>query len=38
MDANQLAAVDRLIGSNARLVPWMTDGDLSLFRVERPPR
>ncbi len=35
MNANQLAAVDRLIGSNTRLVPWMTEGDLSVFRVER---
>ena len=38
MNANQLAAVDRLIGSNARIVPWMTEGDLSVCRVERSPR
>jgi hypothetical protein len=38
MNANQLAAVDRLIGSNARIVPWLTEGDLSVCRVERSPR
>lgn len=37
MDPNQLAAVDRLISSNARLVRMTTEGDLNLFRVERPP-
>lgn len=35
MDTHQLAAVDRLIGSNARLVPWTTEADLVLFRVTR---
>jgi hypothetical protein len=38
LNENQLAAVDRLIGSNARIVPWMTEGDFSLSRVERPAR
>jgi hypothetical protein len=38
MDANQLAAVDRLIASNARLVPWITENDLHLYRVEPTPR
>jgi hypothetical protein len=38
LNANQLAAVDRLIGSNARIVPWKTEGDFSVCRVERPPR
>ena len=38
LNANQLAAVDRLIASNARIVPWMTEGDFSVRRVERPPR
>ena len=35
MEPNQLAAVDQLIASNARLVPWRTEGDLVLFRVTR---
>jgi hypothetical protein len=38
MTANQLAAVDLLIGSNAKIVPWMTEGDFGVYRVERPPR
>ena len=36
MDANQLAAVDRLLASNRRLVPWITEADLNVLRVERP--
>ncbi len=38
MDTNQLAAVDRLIRSNRRLAQWITENDLSVFRVEPPPR
>ncbi len=38
MNANQLAAVDRLIGSNTRVVPWMTEDDLAVFRIARSPR
>ena len=32
MNANQLAAVDRLIASNATLVLWKREGDLAVFR------
>jgi hypothetical protein len=38
LNANQLAAVDRLIGSNASVVPWMTEDDLTVFRIARSPR
>lgn len=38
LNANQLAAVDRLIASNAKVVPWMTEDDLTVFRIARSPR
>lgn len=38
MNANQLSAVDRLIGSNARLVRWITEDDLTVFRIARSAR
>jgi hypothetical protein len=35
MSANQLAAVDRLIAWNARLVAWTAEQDFVVFRVRR---
>jgi hypothetical protein len=38
MEANQLAAVNRLIAANAQLLHWTTEEDLTVFRVSRSPR
>jgi hypothetical protein len=38
MTANQLAAVDRIIASNTRVVLWMTEDDLTVFRIARSRR
>lgn len=35
MNANQLAAVDRLTGSSTKLVRWLTERELVVFRVMR---
>ena len=35
MEVDQLAAVDELIASNRRLDPWLSEGDLTVFRVGR---
>jgi hypothetical protein len=38
MSPDQLAAVDDLVGSNATLVPWITETNLRVLRVERVAR
>jgi len=38
MNSKQLAEVDHLIALNARATPWVTEGDLTVFRITRPLR